>query len=222
VVFGRKREQRSHGQQLMDELNESYAHLRLAAGHAAGGAAEKLTPTFDRASTWASGSANKGWSTTRDAFAPLYHQMRDGAANARKEYRVSSTKKNRWPMLVGLLAAGAAAGAVGAVMARRRQAAAQWDEYDPMPAVTGTPYGTESHVGHKVTASAASVADSVSAGAGKIAESLHDRAGKDAGTRPTGVAGMAEKAAGAADKASGKVAGTADKLSDKANQDKKP
>lgn len=189
MVFGRKQEQRSHRQQLMDELVESYDHLKLAAAHVAGGTAEKLTPTYDRAQ----GAANRSWSTTRDAFAPLYEQMREGAANARKEHEVQQ-KKKRWPVLVGLLAAGAAAGAAGAVVARRRQNAAQWDEYDPMPAVTGTSYGSEANVGHKVTAGAASVADSVSSGAGKIADTLHERAGdKDSTTRPTGIAGMADK-----------------------------
>jgi hypothetical protein len=191
VVFGRN-QQRSHAQQLVDELNESIGHLKLAAAHVAGGTAEKLTPTYDRAHD----VANRGWSTTRDAFAPLYEQIREGAANARKEYQVTANKK-RWPMLVGLLAAGAAVGAAGAVVARRRRSAAQWDEYEPMPAVTGTSYGSEAHGGHKVAAGAASVADSVSSGAGKIAETLHERAGDKPGdresTRPTGVAGMADK-----------------------------
>jgi hypothetical protein len=190
--MGRKHEQRSHRQQLVEELNESIDHLKLAAAHVAGGTAEKLTPTYDRAHD----AANRGWSTTKDAFAPLYEQMREGAANARKEYLVSA-KRNRWPMLVGLLAAGAAVGAAGAVVARRRRATAQWDEYEPMPAVTGTPYGGETHGAHKVAAGAASVADSVSSGASKIADSLHERAGDkpdDRGsTHPTGVAGMAGK-----------------------------
>ena len=187
MVFGRRQEQRSHRQQLMDELMESYGHLRLAAAHVAGGTAEKLTPTYDRAQ----GAANRGWSTTRDAFAPLYEQMREGAANARKEHEVH--KKKRWPVLVGLLAAGAAAGAAGAVVARRRQAAEQWDEYDPMPAVSGTSYGSDANVGHKVTSGAASVADSVSSGAGKIADTLHERAGDKDSPRPTGIGGMADK-----------------------------
>jgi hypothetical protein len=203
-VFGRKQEQRSHRQQLMDELMESYGHLKLAAGHVAGGTAEKLTPTYDRAQD----AANRRWSTTLDAFMPLYEQMRDGAANARKGHEVH--QKKRWPVLVGLLAAGTAVGAAGAVIARRRRAAAQWDEYDPMPAVTGSPYGADPHAGHKVAAGAASVADSVSSNAGKIADSLHDRSGvKDDGGRLTGMA--ESKAADAADKVSDKAKDAADK-----------
>lgn len=199
-MFGRKQEQRSHRRRLMDELKESYGHLKLAAGHVAGGTAEKLTPTYDRAHD----AANRRWSTTRAALAPLYEQLREGAANARKEHEAH--KKKRWPVLVGLLTAGAAIGAAGAVIARRRRGAAQWDEYDPMPSVTGTPYGTDPHAGHKVAAGAASVADSVSSSAGKIADSLHERSGTKDGSRPTGIAGMAES----------KTADAADRLSDKA------
>ena len=91
-MFGRK-QQRTQTQLLMDELAESYGHLKSAAGHVAGGTAEKLTPPYDKARN----AANRGWYTTKDAFAPLYVQMREGAANARKEQQV---KKNRWPVLV--------------------------------------------------------------------------------------------------------------------------
>jgi cytoskeletal protein RodZ len=112
----------------------------------------------------------------------LYEQMREGAANARKEQQV---KKNRWPVLVGLLAAGAAVGAAGAMVARRRRTAAQWDEYDPMPAVSDASYGSPSgssaaaskmsSATDKVTTSAANVAESVSSQAGKVADSLHEK-----------------------------------------------
>jgi len=177
VVFGRK-QQRTQTQLLMDELAESYGHLKSAAGHVAGGTAEKLTPPYDKARN----AANRGWYTTKDAFAPLYVQMREGAANARKEQQV---KKNRWPVLVGLLAAGAAVGAAGAMVARRRRTAAQWDEYDPMPAVSDASYGSPTSSStaaskmagatDKVTASAANVAESVSSQAGKVADSLHEK-----------------------------------------------
>jgi hypothetical protein len=170
TVFGRKK-QRSHTSRLMDELSESYGHLRMAAGHAAGGAAERLTPRYDRART----AARRRWSTTKDTFTPLYVQMREGAANARKEHKV---KRNKWPVVVGILAAGAAAGAAGAVIARRRRAVAQWDEYDPMPSLAEPVYGEPKAGGatQKVTASAASVADTVSTQASKLADSLHGKA----------------------------------------------
>ena len=188
MVFGRK-QQRTQTQLLMDELAESYGHLKSAAGHVAGGTAEKLTPPYDRARN----AASRSWYTTKDAFAPLYVQMREGAANARKEQQV---KKNRWPVLVGLLAAGAAVGAAGAVVARRRRNAAQWDEYDPMPAVSDASYGSSTSSSpaakmasatDKVTASAANVADAVSTQAGKAADSLHEKS--------SGRGSMSDKAA---------------------------
>jgi len=189
VVFGRK-QQRTQTQLLMDELAESYGHLKSAAGHVAGGTAEKLTPPYDRARN----AASRSWYTTKDAFAPLYEQMREGAANARKEQQV---KKNRWPVLVGLLAAGAAVGAAGAMVARRRRTAAQWDEYDPMPAVSDASYGSPTSSStaaskmagatDKVTASAANVAESVSSQAGKVADSLHEKS--------SGRGSMSDKAA---------------------------
>ena len=189
MVFGRK-QQRTQTQLLMDELAESYGHLKSAAGHVAGGTAEKLTPPYDRARN----AASLSWYTTKDAFAPLYEQMREGAANARKEQQV---KKNRWPVLVGLLAAGAAVGAAGAVVARRRRTAAQWDEYDPMPAVSDASYGSPTSSStaaskmagatDKVTASAANVADAVSTQAGKAADSLHEKS--------SGRGSMSDKAA---------------------------
>jgi cytoskeletal protein RodZ len=168
-VIGRSRA-RTHSEQLMDELNESYGHLKMAAAHAAGGAAERFTPGYDRARNVAS----RRLSTTMDAFAPLYEQIREGAANARRE---PGMKRNKWPMVAGLIAAGAAVGAAGAMIARRRRVAAQWDEYEPMPSLEESPYGeTKGSAAHRVTAGAASVADSVSSQAGKLADSLHERA----------------------------------------------
>jgi hypothetical protein len=168
-VFGRSTARR-HSEQLMDELSQSYGHLKMAAAHAAGGAAERITPGYDKARN----RASRGWYTTRDAFAPLYEQVREGAANARKEPQV---KRNKWPMVAGLVAAGAAVGAAGAMIARRRRVAAQWDQYDPMPSLEESPYGeAKPSATHRVTAGAASVADSVSSQAGKLADTLHERA----------------------------------------------
>jgi hypothetical protein len=143
----------------------------MAAGHVAGGPAEKLTPPYDKAR----GAASRSWNTTRDTFNPLYQQMREGAANARREQEMS--RKNRWPVLVGLLAAGAAVGAAGAMVARRRRAAAEWEDYDPMRSIDDAYHSVEPKLTstQKVTAGAATMADSVSAQAGKIADSLHEK-----------------------------------------------
>jgi hypothetical protein len=188
VVFGRK-PPRTQTEQMMDELAESYSHFKQAAGHVAGGTAQKLTPTYDRARN----AALRSWSTTRDAFSPLYLQMQEGAANARREREVS--KKNRWPALVGLLAAGAAVGAASAMVVRRRRAASQWDGYEPLPEATEGPYG-ESKVStatSKVSAGAASVAESVSTQAGKLAESLQEKAKSADMPKATGTSKPAPK-----------------------------
>jgi hypothetical protein len=171
-VFGRSKPAKTQSQQMMDELVESYGHLRQAAGHLAGGAAEVVTPRYDTARN----AAAKGWTSTKGAFQPMVDQMRTGAANVRAQYDAEHKKRNRWPALVGLLAAGAAVGATGAMIARRRRAAAEWEEYEPMPPIGETPHATErKSAAEKVTAGAASVAESVSTTAGKVAESLHGR-----------------------------------------------
>jgi len=169
----------------LDELAESYGHLRQAAGHMAGGAAEKVTPPYDRARNMAS----KSWVGTKGAFQPMVEQMRAGAANARADYEAEHAKRNRWPALVGLLAAGAAVGAAGAMVVRRRRAAAEWEEYEPIPAMGEGAYG-EHGAGRsaveKVSAGAASVAETVSSQAGKLAESLQSRSKSSAGGPSSG------------------------------------
>ncbi|HEX6873724.1 MAG TPA: hypothetical protein VF163_21705 [Micromonosporaceae bacterium] len=170
---------------MLNELTESYGHLKLAAGHAAGGAAEKLTPGYDRARS----VAVRGMSSTMGAVAPLYVQVREGAANARR----GTAKPNRWPAVFGLVAGGLAVGAAGAMVVRRRRSAAQWEEYEPAPGIV-EPSHAAATASHKVTAGAASVAEGVSAQAGRIAESLHSRAGRGQ-TSPPPPVGMPETGA---------------------------
>jgi len=221
-VFGRNKPSQTHTQQLLDELAESYGHLRLAAGHAAGGAAEKVTPGYDKARN----TAARGWSSTKGAFSPLYEQMREGATNARKEAEVANSK-NRWPMLMGLLAAGAAVGAAGALVAKRRRAAQHWDEFEPGAALDDSAYdldeardeagrvtdSTKDKTGPatgKVAAGAAAVAETVSTQAGKVAESLHGKSDS--------AAKVGDKAKGAADKTGDAASKAADKTGDAAGQ----
>jgi hypothetical protein len=83
--------------------------------------------------------AAHGLDTTMAAFAPLLEAARDGATSATRKARKagkykagtkeSGMSRKRTTMLVGLLAAGAAAGAAGAMVARRRNRA-KWDEYE--------------------------------------------------------------------------------------------
>ena len=199
-MFGRKEPPPTHGQVVMDELAQGYGHLRHAAGHLAGGAAEKITPTYDRARA----ATNRRLAMTRDSFSPMYEHMREGAANARKLKDLQAlhkvqeaAKPNRWRALVGLLAAGAAVGAAGAIVARRRRAAAEWDDYDPMTAMDEAQYGGEKpSPAQKVTAGAASVADSVSSQAGKLADTLHEKSGTP---KPGELSSAKDRAAGMAE-----------------------
>lgn len=178
-MFGRNRRARTHRQQLIDEIMESYGHLKLAAAHAADGAVERVVPSYDRARDLATRRAH----TTRGSIAPLYEQVRDGAIrNGVIKMRDAKSRRRRWPMLVGLLAAGTAVGAAGAMMARRRQSAAQWDDFEPLPSIDDLNYGAGGSTqapGRKMASGAASMADTVSEQAGKIADNLHDRTNRD-------------------------------------------
>ncbi len=176
-VFGRGKP-RTQAQQVREELTESYDHLKLAAAHMAGGAAEKLTPRYDKARFLASSRM----ASTRGALSPISEQVREGIATARGERE----PKRRWRLVVGLIAAGAAVGATGAVIARRRRAELEWKEFEPGGPIDEGAFGDldtareqakarAAGTKHKVTAGAASVADSVSSQAGRLADSLHDR-----------------------------------------------
>ena len=53
-----------------------------------------MTPSYDRARN----AASRGWGGTKQAFTPMYEQMRDGASNARGMSMMSMEKgkKSRW------------------------------------------------------------------------------------------------------------------------------
>jgi hypothetical protein len=144
-VFGR-RKAKTHGQLMRAELNEGIGHLWQAAAHAAGGMGAAIGPKWHTAKDHfppglgkARHLAAHGIDTTMAAFAPLLEAARTGAETATKKARKagkykagtkeSGMSRKRTTMLVGLLAAGAAAGAAGAMVARRRNRA-KWDEYE--------------------------------------------------------------------------------------------
>ncbi|MEV4627688.1 hypothetical protein AB0J90_15515 [Micromonospora sp. NPDC049523] len=102
-------------------------------------------------------TAADGWGSTMTAIAPLAVAALAGARQAGagtgrtgtrnltgskkkmmmkampKKKRKPNTSRRRWTMLTGLLAAGAVAGAVGAVAMRRRHQE-HWETYEPLPA----------------------------------------------------------------------------------------
>ncbi len=124
---------KTRGELMRQELGSSWEHFLQAASHAANGVGSSVAPRATRARL----AAGRGWDS---AIAPLAAAYREGAADARAAaLKLSKKSKNgrkgkrmsgkRVGMLVGLLAAGAAVGAAGALVIRRRRKA-KWSEYD--------------------------------------------------------------------------------------------
>jgi hypothetical protein len=110
---------------MREELNESLEHFRMAAAHAAGGAAHVLAPRLDEAKK----AASTGVDTLRDAARDGARQANTLARKDRTKMKKKTAPRRRWPALVsGLLVVGAAAGAVGALFSRRRTRQ-RWNEY---------------------------------------------------------------------------------------------
>jgi hypothetical protein len=153
-VLGMAR-RRTRSQQVKAELGESLDHFMQAATHAAGGVGATMGPKAADGVHRVRETASHGWESTMAAFAPLAAAAAEGAREAgrttkragRKARRASTKKmraatpqresrmsRKRWPMLAGMLAAGAAVGAAGALVMRRRKQQ-QWQEYDPSHAM---------------------------------------------------------------------------------------
>jgi hypothetical protein len=141
---------------MRDEFGESLDHLRQGAAHAAGTAAalleprldqvrERLEPTYERSKKKVRGTVRGGsrqaekLSRRADKIAGRAERIAGRADKlARRATRQQQKKKDarRWPVLVGgLIVAGAAAGVMGAIMARRRQQT--WNEYGTTDRDTG-------------------------------------------------------------------------------------
>jgi hypothetical protein len=210
-VLGRRKAPRSRGRpirghQIVDELGQSYGHLKLAAGHAATDAATALgrwrsttstaiSPLYDQIHIGGLREPTTERGTSEAEATPKRHREPTSEAEAtprgfRKETRMTK-RKNRWG-LIGLLAAGAALGAVGAMFARRRRATSAWNQYAPgvddigfadLHAESGGRLATTTK---KVADRAAAMAETVSTQAGRIAETLHERsAGPSSGPTAT-------------------------------------
>lgn len=133
----RRRQAQTHRKQMRNELVESLNHLRLAASHGASGTASYLGPRYDTARNSAKSVGKSAAPATRRAnratAAAVMPFVVAAGRNARKgkaKVMRQETSTRRWPVLLGsLLAAGAAVGAAGAVIARRRANRDQWEEY---------------------------------------------------------------------------------------------
>lgn len=205
-MFGR-RSTPSQTRLMMKELSQSYTHLRNAAGHVAGGTAERLGPGYDRARDFAS---RRFGSSAGRGFMPSMEQWRMGVAKNRMGsmlnmggpsggYRswltmggdtgtsrrwLGSNKKHqpshRWSSMSRVMMAGAAVGAAGAIAMRRRRQAQQWEEYEPIPeSEYGQRYG---NYADEPTNKLAHGASALSDKAASLAHSVTGKAGKLADT----------------------------------------
>lgn len=198
-MFGRKPAKTS-AQQALDELAKGYNHLKRAAGHAAGGAVEWMTP---RAGMGKSGAAKN---LAKGAFAPLaplvgqlgqfgqssevspgqirrmgerWLAQQGWGSKIMREKNGNEEKAMRRPRLskkmMGLVLAGAAVGTAGAIAARRRKAGSEWSEYEPAPEEMA--YGEPPAKGRKMASSLASAAEAVRSKASKAAQAVQERTG---------------------------------------------
>jgi hypothetical protein len=123
---------------MREELGSSWEHFLQAATYAANGVGSTVGPGASKVR----GMAAKSWDSTTATIAPLAEAYRHGAADAQaaalklaKKSKKSSKGKQgmsnrKTGMLIGLLVAGAAVGAAGAMVIRRRRKQ-QWADYDP-------------------------------------------------------------------------------------------
>nr|MDT0661830.1 hypothetical protein [Micromonospora sp. DSM 115978] len=147
----------------LDHLRQAATHAAGGVGAAVGprvdAARRYVTPTATRVRN----TAAVGWGATVSAVGPLAVAAADGArqagstagrsdaakaarARARSAARTArdrtgrgrARRSRRWPALAGLLAVGAAVGAAGVIALRRRRQA-EWDSYDPAPALDTLP-----------------------------------------------------------------------------------
>jgi hypothetical protein len=148
----RRRQAKTQGRLMREELGESFEHLRLAVGHATGGAANLVGPRFGSAKRSVKPGLRKANRATAATVVPLAlaassgvrkglrggarqaeqaaTAARKGALKGKAKLMREEPRMRRWPMLLGgLLAAGAAVGAAGALIARRRANRDRWEEY---------------------------------------------------------------------------------------------
>jgi hypothetical protein len=181
----RRRQAKTHSRMMREELGESFEHLRLAAGHAASGTKGAVGHRVGTAGKSVQPTLRKAGVVTVATVTPIALVARGSARTAEKAARRGKAKLTRkepsvkrWPMLLGgLVAAGAAVGVVGAMLARRRANRDQWEEYGTTRSTTGR---TDSMVD--------SVGSTVEAGKEKVqslTEAAKERAADLTGTSPT-------------------------------------
>lgn len=156
----RRRQAKTQGRLMREELGESFEHLRLAVGHAAGGATNLVGPRYDSAkrsvkpgirkanrataatvvplALAARSGVSTGWRGTARQAEQAAKAARKGALKGKAKLMREEPRMRRWPMLLGgLIAAGAVVGVAGTIIARRRANRDQWEEYGSPRSTSG-------------------------------------------------------------------------------------
>jgi hypothetical protein len=196
---------------MRSELGESWEHFLAAATHAANGVGQTVGPRATRLK----GAAATGWSSTTATLAPLALAYREGAADAtaaalKIKKKAQSGKKGkpvsnkRTGMLIGLLAAGVALGAAGALVVRRRRKQ-QWSEYDPTGALDSM--STDRSMMDKAAGKSGNTMDKLAHHTSKAMDKTADKLSSAASSmRRTDFKGKADETAERANEATDKMA----------------
>lgn len=203
------------------ELGESWDHLRAATMHAASGFGQSVGPR----ATMLRGAAMRGWGSTASALAPLAVAYREGAADAvaaasrmrrkapvgRMKMKMKMGKRapnGKMGMLFGLLAAGAALGAVGALVVRRRRKR-EWSEYEATGALDSMSADARAMM-EKAATKGGSTMDKLAQNTGRAMDKTADKLSSAASSmRTTDVKGKAgERASDAAERMASKSGGS--------------
>jgi hypothetical protein len=209
-MFGFHR--KTSGELMRSELGESWDHFLAAATHAANGVGHTVGPRATRIK----GAATTGWASTTAALAPLAVAYREGAADAtaaalklRKKSQSGKKGKTvsnkRTGMLIGLLAAGVALGAAGALVVRRRRQQ-QWSEYDASGALDSMSEEARSMV-DKTASKGGNTMDKLANRTSKAMDKTADKLQSAASSmRKTDYKGKADETAERANEATDKMA----------------
>jgi hypothetical protein len=156
----RRRQAKTQGRLMREELGESFEHLRLAVGHATGSATNLVGPRYESTKRSVKPGIRKANRPTAATVVPLAlaassgvrtglrgtarqaeqaaKAARKGALKGKAKLMREEPRMRRWPMLLGgLIAAGAVVGVAGTIIARRRANRDQWEEYGSPRSTSG-------------------------------------------------------------------------------------